>query len=52
MYAPTTKEAYEKVLPLPEMDEASAVLRYSRALLIISPDGKVPPAVVNQFLQI
>lgn len=49
MYAPTTKEAYKKVLPLPEMDEASAVLRYSRALLIISPDGKVPPAVVNQF---
>lgn len=49
MYAPTTKEAYEKVLPLPEMDEASAVLKSSRAMLIISPDGKTPPEVVNQF---
>jgi len=49
MYEPTTKEAYEKVLPLPEMDEASATLRTSRAMLIISPDGKVPPEVVKQF---
>jgi len=49
MYEPTTKEAYEKVLPLPEMDEASTVLKTSRALLIISPDGKVPPQVVKQF---
>ncbi len=49
MYEPTTKEAYEKVLPLPEMDEASAVLKSARAMLIISPDGKVPPAVVEQF---
>lgn len=49
MYEPTSKEAYEKVLPLPEMDEASAVLRVSRAMLIISPDGKVPPDVVIQF---
>jgi predicted nuclease of predicted toxin-antitoxin system len=49
MYEPTTKEAYEKVLPLPEMDEASATLKTSRAMLIISPDGKVPPEVVKQF---
>ncbi|HEX2957852.1 MAG TPA: DUF499 domain-containing protein, partial [Chitinispirillaceae bacterium] len=49
MYEPTTKEAYEKVLPLPEMDEAAAVLKSSRAMLIISPDGKVPPAIVKQF---
>lgn len=49
MYKPTTKEAYERVLPLPEMDEAEAVLKTSRALLIISPDGKTPPEVVLRF---
>ena len=40
MYKPVTKEAYDKVLPLPEMDDAEAVLKTGRALLIISPDGK------------
>ena len=49
MYKPTTKEAYDRVLPLPEMDEAEAVLKTGRALLIISPDGKTPPAVVDRF---
>ncbi|MBF0543186.1 MAG: ATP-binding protein [Candidatus Riflebacteria bacterium] len=49
MYTPTTKEAYEKVLPLPEMDEAAAALKTYRTMLIISPDGKVPPEVVKQF---
>jgi len=51
MYKPTTKEAYMKVLPLPEMDEAEAVLKTSRALLIISPDGKTPPGVVTNFFR-
>jgi len=51
MYKPTTKEAYEKVLPLPEMDEAQAALKTGRALLIISPDGKNPPGVVTKFFQ-
>ena len=49
MYKTVTKEAYEKVLPLPEMDEAEAVLKSGRALLIISPDGKTPPRVVANF---
>jgi hypothetical protein len=50
MYKPSTPpEAYEKVLPLPEMDEAAAALKTSRTLLIISPDGKVPPEVIKQF---
>lgn len=49
MYAPTTREAYEKVLPLPEIDDADAALKTSRCLLIISPDGKVPPEVVRRF---
>ena len=49
MYKPVTKEAYEKVLPLPEMDEAEAVLKTGRALLVISPDGKTPPGVVAKF---
>ena len=51
MYKPTTKEAYEKVLPLPEIDEASAALKTGRALLIISPDGKIPPDVVEFFFK-
>ena len=51
MYKPTTREAYEKVLPLPEMDDAEAALKTGRALLIISPDGKIPPGVVNQFFK-
>ncbi|NCC60914.1 MAG: DUF499 domain-containing protein [Verrucomicrobiae bacterium] len=52
MYKPVTKEAYEKVLPLPEMDEAEAALKTGRALLIISPDGKTPPGVVANFFEI
>ncbi|CAH0344920.1 anti-phage-associated DUF499 domain-containing protein [Bacillus sp. CECT 9360] len=51
MYKPVTKEAYEKVLPLPEMDEAKAVLKTGRALLVISPDGKTPPGVVSKFFK-
>nr|WP_228276565.1 anti-phage-associated DUF499 domain-containing protein [Acinetobacter sp. TUM15103] len=51
MYRPITKEAYEKVLPLPEMDDADATLKSSRALLIISPDGKTPPGVVANFFR-
>ncbi|MEW6710761.1 MAG: anti-phage-associated DUF499 domain-containing protein [Candidatus Riflebacteria bacterium] len=49
MYKPTTKEAYEKVLPLPEIDDAEVALKTSRALLIINPDGKTPPEVVKRF---
>lgn len=51
MYKPTTKEAYDRVLPLPEMDEAEAALKTGRALLIISPDGKTPPGVVANFFR-
>ncbi len=51
MYKPVTREAYEKVLPLPEMDDAEAMLKTSRVLLIISPDGKTPPNVVAKFYQ-
>ncbi|RIZ69556.1 MAG: DUF499 domain-containing protein [Methylococcales bacterium] len=51
MYKPTTREAYERVLPLPEMDEAEAALKSSRVLLIISPDGKAPPEVVKRFFE-
>ena len=49
MYKPTTKEAYDIVLPLPEMDEADAELKKGRALLIISPDGRTPPEIVVKF---
>lgn len=49
MYKPTTKEAYDRVLPLPEMDDAEAAIKTSRVLLIISPDGRTPPDVVSRF---
>lgn len=49
LYQPTTKEAYEKVLPLPEMEEVEAALKTLRALVIVSPDGKTPPEVVQRF---
>lgn len=51
MYRPVTKEAYDKVLPLPEMDDVEAALKSSRALLIISPDGKNPPGFVANFFR-
>ncbi|HHQ8912122.1 TPA: anti-phage-associated DUF499 domain-containing protein [Bacillus cereus] len=51
MYKPVTKEAYDRVLPLPEMDDAEAFLKTGRALLIISPDGKTPPGVVSNFFK-
>lgn len=51
MYKPITKEAYEKVLALPAMDEAEAIVKNTRALLIISPDGKNPPGVVANFFK-
>ena len=51
MYKPTTKEAYEKVLALPAMDEAKAIVKNTRALLIIKPDGKNPPGVVTKFFK-
>ncbi|MBM7867397.1 DUF499 domain-containing protein [Heliobacterium gestii] len=51
MYKPVTKEAYEKVLPLPELDEAEAILKTGRALLIISPDGKTPPGIITNFFK-
>jgi hypothetical protein len=51
MYKPTTKEAYDRVLPLPEMDEAEAIMKTCRALFIISPDGKTPPGVVAHFFK-
>ncbi|MSP27870.1 MAG: DUF499 domain-containing protein [Methylococcales bacterium] len=49
LYKPTTKEAYDSVLPLPEIDDAEAALKTGRALLIISPDGRTPPEVVKRF---
>ena len=44
MYKPITKEAYEKVMPLPLLDDAMAAVKNSRVLLIISPDGNVQPS--------
>lgn len=49
MYRPVTREAYEKLLPLPEMDDASALLKSHRTMLIIDPDGKIPPEIIDRF---
>lgn len=49
MYKPTSKDAYEKVIPLPLLDEAQDSTKTARTLLIINPDGKSTPDFVNQF---
>lgn len=51
MYDPVTREAYDKVLPLPEIALAEATIKTSRPLLIISPDGKTPPEIIAKFFQ-
>lgn len=51
MYRPGTREAFDKVLPLPEIDEAEASIKSVRSLLIISPDGKTPPEAVARFFE-
>ncbi len=51
MFQPGSKEAYEAVLPLPELDEAKDHLKRHRTLLIIDPDGKIPPRVMENFYQ-
>lgn len=40
MYTPVTKDAYEKVLPLPNVLEAEASLKAFRTLLIINPESQ------------
>jgi len=51
MYKPTTKEAYDKIIVLPQMQEAEAACRHNRPLLIVSPDGKTPPDVIHKFFE-
>lgn len=51
MFRPLSKEAYGKVLPLPEIEDAKAALNSHRALLILDPDGKMPPRAVETFFQ-
>lgn len=43
------KTAYDDVLPLPRLEEAAERLRRGRVLLIVSPDGKIPPDAVQRF---
>lgn len=51
MYEPKTREAYEKVLPLPVFDEIEASLKQTRTLLIVTPDGKIPPEMIDNIFQ-
>lgn len=40
---------YQKVLPLPSLDEIKDEVRRGRVLLIVEPDSKIPPARVQTF---
>jgi hypothetical protein len=49
LYEPTRKSVYQEVLPLPKLDEVSDKIRNSRLLIIISPDSKLPPEVIQKY---
>lgn len=43
MFKPSRRTVYEEVLPLPRLQDVADKIRKGRALLIISPDSKLPP---------
>lgn len=49
MFKPARKTCYEEVLPLPKLAEATDKVRRGRALLVVSPDSKIPPEQVQRF---
>jgi hypothetical protein len=52
MFKPVRKSAYDEVLALPRLDDVSDILRKKRALLIVSPDSKLPPEEVQRFFEL
>jgi hypothetical protein len=40
---------YQKVLPLPSLDDVKDEVRRNRVLLIVEPDSRIPPARVQTF---
>lgn len=49
MFKPMRKTGYEDVLPLPKLEEVTDRVRKGRALLVVSPDSKIPPEEVRKF---
>ena len=49
MFRAASKNAYEDVLPLPQLTEVTDRVRRGRVLLIVSPDSKIPPEEVKKF---
>jgi len=49
MFKPARRTCYEEVLPLPQLAEVADRVRRGRALLIVSPDSKIPPEEVQKF---
>jgi hypothetical protein len=51
MFKANRKAAYEDVLPLPKLDEATDRVRRGRVLLVVSPDSRIPPEEVQKFFE-
>jgi hypothetical protein len=51
LFKPQSKIAYEDVLPLPQLDEVIHEVRSRRVLLVVEPDGKLPPEEVKRFFE-
>ena len=49
MFKPVRKTCYDEVLPLPKLEDAADKVRRSRVLLVVTPDSKIPPDVVQKF---
>lgn len=49
LYKPISREAYDVVLPIPELDNILDHLKTQRVLLIMSPDGRMPPSRVEKI---
>ena len=49
MFKPTRKSGYDDVLPLPNLADVADRVRKGRVLLVVSPDSKIPPEVVQKF---
>lgn len=46
---PVSKKAYQQLLVTPKMDDID--LRGDRVLIVLKPDGNLPPEVLNNFFQ-
>lgn len=51
MFKPSRKTCYETVLPLPRLEDVANQMRKGRALLVVSPDSKIPPEEVQRFFE-